>query len=57
MKDILDKNKGFSGEYEFLSNFYPCRIVYNGITYPSVEHAYQDRKSTRLNSSHARKVN
>lgn len=48
MKDILDKNKGFSGEYEFLSNFYPCRIVYNGITYPSVEHAYQAAKTNDI---------
>lgn len=48
MKDILDKNKGFSGEYEFLSNFYPCQIVYNGITYPSVEHAYQAAKTKNI---------
>lgn len=48
MKDILDKNKGFSGEYGFLSNFYPCRIVYNGITYPSVEHAYQAAKTKNI---------
>lgn len=35
----------FSGKYHFLSNFYPCTIVYEGITYPSTEHAYQAAKT------------
>ncbi len=30
--------------YEFLSNFHPCRVVYNGKVYPSVEHGYQRAK-------------
>lgn len=30
----------FRGDYTFLSNFYPCYIKYNHITYPSVEHFY-----------------
>lgn len=30
----------FDGRYAFLSNFYPCKIEYQGITYPSVEHYY-----------------
>lgn len=30
----------FRGKYWFLSNFYPCKIEYQGITYPSVEHYY-----------------
>lgn len=30
----------FSGRWSFLSNFYPCDIVYQGITYPSTEHYY-----------------
>lgn len=30
----------FDGKYGFLSNFHPCEIVYQGITYPSVEHYY-----------------
>lgn len=34
----------FSGEYRFLSNFYPCEIPLDGIVYPSVEHAYQAAK-------------
>ncbi len=35
----------FQNEYRFLSNFYPCRIDLEGITYPSVEHAYQASKT------------
>ena len=35
----------FEKEYSWLSNFIPCPIVLNGITYPSVEHAYTSAKS------------
>jgi ribA/ribD-fused uncharacterized protein len=35
----------FRGEHYFLSNFYSCDIQYEGITYPSVEHAYQAAKT------------
>jgi ribA/ribD-fused uncharacterized protein len=35
----------FSGEYRFLSNFWSVNISYQGITYPSTEHAYQAAKS------------
>jgi len=35
----------FIGEYRFLSNFYPCKILYEGIEYPSSEHAYQASKT------------
>lgn len=42
----------FEGPYEFLSNFYPIRISFEGITYITAEHAYQAAKtldrSTRL---------
>lgn len=37
----------FSGEFRFLSNFYPCRIVYEGLDYHSVEHAYQAAKTEK----------
>jgi ribA/ribD-fused uncharacterized protein len=30
----------FDGRYSFLSNFYPCKIEHQGITYPSVEAFY-----------------
>jgi ribA/ribD-fused uncharacterized protein len=34
----------FQGEYRFLSNFWPCYLVYNDLLYPTVEHAYQAAK-------------
>lgn len=35
----------FDKEHKWLSNFAPCTIVLNGISYPSVEHAYMSAKS------------
>ena len=40
MKEI----RGFHGEYRFLSNFYPCRITFCGLTFTSVEAAFQAAK-------------
>lgn len=34
----------FRGEYYFLSNFYPARLCFDGITYYSAENAYQAQK-------------
>jgi ribA/ribD-fused uncharacterized protein len=38
----------FTGEYRFLSNFWPCPVSLMLITYPSAEHAYQAHKVTSL---------
>jgi ribA/ribD-fused uncharacterized protein len=35
----------FRGNYFFLSNFYPVKIVIDCIEYPSSEHAYQAQKT------------
>jgi len=35
----------FSGEYRFLSNFWPAQVSLDGIQYPTVEHAYQASKT------------
>lgn len=35
----------FTGEHRFLSNFYWCRIMIDGIPYPTVEHAFQAQKT------------
>jgi len=43
-EDILE----FQGEYRWLSNFWACTIVYEGLIYPSVEHAYVAAKSLDL---------
>lgn len=45
MADRIDK---FRGEYAFLSNFFPCYVQYEGLDYPSVEHAFQAAKSLDL---------
>jgi ribA/ribD-fused uncharacterized protein len=43
---VHDENniKGFFGEYRWLSNFHPCEVGYEGLIYPSSEHAYQAAK-------------
>lgn len=35
----------FGGKYRFLSNFYPCKVVLDGIMYNSTEQAYQAAKT------------
>lgn len=35
----------FTDQYQFLSNFYPAVVEYEGMIYPSVEHAYQAAKT------------
>jgi ribA/ribD-fused uncharacterized protein len=35
---------GFCNEYQFLSNFYPSKLIKNGLTFDSVEAAYQASK-------------
>ena len=35
----------FFGKYRFLSNFYPAKVIYDGIEYPTSEHAYQAAKT------------
>ena len=35
----------FRGEYGFLSNFYPSPLEYDGVEYPTAEHAFQAAKT------------
>lgn len=35
----------FQGRLEFLSNFYPATVLYNGQLYPTSEHAFQATKA------------
>ena len=37
--------KSFSGQFEFLSNFFPSPITFEGLEFPSVEHAFQAAKT------------
>lgn len=39
----------FEGEFEFLSNFSKSPILYEGILYDTVEHAFQAAKTTNVN--------
>ena len=39
------KIDSFRGEYAFLSNFFPCYVRYEGLEYPTVEHAFQAAKT------------
>lgn len=45
---IVETAKGlaFQSKYAFLSNFFPCKIKYNGIQFESAEHVYQHTRST-----------
>ena len=36
----------FSGEYDWLSNFYPVVVNLEGLNFPTVEHAYVAAKTT-----------
>jgi len=36
---------GFNNKYDFLSNFYACSTEYDGIWYPTSEHAFQAAKT------------
>lgn len=35
----------FRGQHDFLSNFFPVEIDYEGAVYPTIEHAFQAAKS------------
>lgn len=45
MNDILE----FQGEYRWLSNFWPAKVVLDGVEYPTVENAYQAAKTPPTN--------
>jgi len=42
--DFPDTITRFKGEYDYLSNRYPCRIVWEGLEYRSAEAAFQASK-------------
>ncbi len=39
----------FRGKYRFLSNFSESTFTFEGFRYPTVEHAYQERKTLDIN--------
>lgn len=38
----------FTGDYRWLSNFWPCDVEYEGVRYRTVENAYQAAKTLNL---------
>ena len=40
--------ESFRGEYRYLSNFQAVKIIFEGIEYPSIEHAYMSAKSDSM---------
>lgn len=44
----MNKICKFDNEYAFLSNFYPCKVPYQGKTYKSSEAAYQAQKTSNI---------
>ena len=56
LKDFLDVINSFKGEYDFLSNRFPCRVLWEGLEYRSAEAAFQaskcqDEKERRVYAS------
>jgi ribA/ribD-fused uncharacterized protein len=37
--------KEFQDKYRFLSNFWPSKVTYEGVVYPTIEHAFQAAKT------------
>lgn len=45
MEPLTTNCPAFRGKFAFLSNFHPCKVVYEGIEYPSSEHAFMSGKT------------
>jgi ribA/ribD-fused uncharacterized protein len=44
-ENVMQVIDSFRGEYGFLSSFHKCKVEFEGMTYPSVEHAFQAAKN------------
>lgn len=44
-ENVIQVIDSFGGEYSFLSNFHKCKVEFEGMTYHSVEHAFQAAKN------------
>lgn len=42
-----DRIDDFNGPYRFLSNFHSASVRYDGIVFPTAEHAFQAQKAVR----------
>lgn len=50
MELSVDKDAitAFEGDYRFLSNFFPAEVEFEGLIFPTVEHAYQAAKTVDM---------
>jgi ribA/ribD-fused uncharacterized protein len=46
----------FTGQFDFLSNFYPSTVEYMGLEFPTAEHAFQARKCWPLDKDHVEAI-
>ncbi len=53
MADSLTPITSFRDEHRFLSNFWPAPVLYEGILFPTVEHAYVAAKTLDLDQRRA----
>ena len=53
---MQSKINSFKGKNAFLSNFYHCLVEYEGMEYPSVEHAFQAAKTLDIEKRKAFQV-
>lgn len=44
----MNKIDEFRGKYFFLSNFYNCKVIYNGVEYENNESAFQAQKQPNI---------
>jgi ribA/ribD-fused uncharacterized protein len=47
---MTERIDSFSGEHSFLSSFHPSPITIQGITWPTVEHAFQAAKTKDIDA-------
>ena len=45
MAERLELIDSFSGQFAFLGNFHACRVNYEGVMFPTTEHAFQWSKT------------
>jgi len=46
--EVRHRIDDFRGDYHFLSNFAPARVMLDGMQFPTVEHAYQAAKTLEI---------
>lgn len=44
----MKKINSFRGKFVFLSNFFPCPVMLDGLEFPTVEHAFVAAKTTNM---------